>query len=199
MNRKSAERKFILLKQKLNSGSLSQEKFEKKIEKLRIKSEDGFYWQPRLDGAWLKWDGQQWQETGETVPQQLPFLSRIWIMCQQRAVMMLFSMGFSWVLHTYIMVVLNQGFNPDNFWGRLVNTVGNMPSAMVIWSVLSMLIWSFVLTVQASVVHRSPLGTVTLQKPDVSSGLSSVKRRKGPSEGSKLKSETVELLTTSTK
>ena len=146
MNLKSAEIKFILLKKKLNDGRIPPEDFENKMQDLRVEAEDGLTWQPRSDGAWLKWDGQAWQETGQCVPEKLPIGTRIFICIRNRALMIGVSMGITWVLHTYVLVFLNQGFNPSNAWGQWVNTVGNTPSSTIVWSIFSFVICSFVLT-----------------------------------------------------
>jgi len=50
----------------------------------------------------------------------------------------------SWALHTYILVVKNEGFGDSSIWGKWVNTVGNTSSSLVVWGLVSALIWSFI-------------------------------------------------------
>lgn len=144
MDFKKAEISFILLREKLEAEKISPQEFEQEIQHLRVQQQDGSHWQPRADGMWLRWDGQNWQETGKRMPQKLPLSKRIFRFMRHRAFQMILSAVFAWALHTYMLVVLNEGFGPSTVWGKWVNTVGNTPSSTLIWALFSMLAWSFI-------------------------------------------------------
>ncbi|MBM3250474.1 MAG: hypothetical protein FJZ09_06540 [Candidatus Omnitrophica bacterium] len=144
MDFKSAEIKFILLREKLVAEKISPQQFDQEIQHLRVQAQDGFTWQPRADGMWLKWDGSSWQEAGRRIPPKLPLSKRIFRFMRRRAFQMILSAAFAWALHTYMLVVLNEGFGPSTVWGKWVNTVGNTPSSALIWALFSMLVWSFI-------------------------------------------------------
>ena len=70
--------------------------------------------------------------------------SKIIRLILRRLVFIIPTMIIAWIIHTYVIVVMNDGFGDSTVWGRWVNTVGNMPSAMVVWGLLSAMIWSLI-------------------------------------------------------
>ena len=45
--------------------------------------------------------------------------------------------ALAWLLHTYLLVVTNEGFSPDTWLGRnLLNTTGNGTSAVILWTMI---------------------------------------------------------------
>ena len=70
--------------------------------------------------------------------------SKIIRLILSRLVFIIPTMIITWLIHTYVIVVMNEGFGDSTVWGKWVNTVGNTPSAMVVWGLLSAMIWSFI-------------------------------------------------------
>lgn len=69
---------------------------------------------------------------------------------RQRLPAALLSFGVALVLHTYLLVVRNDGFNPDpsravSGW---INTTGNASSAFAIWGLGSAVFWSIIFLVR---------------------------------------------------
>lgn len=55
------ERRYAVLIEKFTDGDLSYENFIESVNNLRLKDENGIYWQIRADdGKWLQWDGSTW-------------------------------------------------------------------------------------------------------------------------------------------
>jgi hypothetical protein len=57
--------------------------------------------------------------------------------------MMVFFGILGWLLHTYLLVVVNEGFNPDSWVGQLLATQGNSLAGTIIWMVGSGLLFSW--------------------------------------------------------
>ncbi len=66
----------------------------------------------------------------------------------KRLPMMIVSAAITWVIHTYLMAVLNEGSSGSAGWvGSLLNTSGvallTTPAAMFVWAMLSAYAWNF--------------------------------------------------------
>lgn len=62
-----AEKKYQNLKNQLESGKMSPQKYHIEIEKLRFQSSNGVWWQLNGDdGTWLRYDGQSWMPYATT-------------------------------------------------------------------------------------------------------------------------------------
>jgi hypothetical protein len=72
------------------------------------------------------------------------FSTKLIRMILRRLIFIIPTMIITWIIHTYVIVVMNDGFGDSTIWGRWVNTVGNMPSAMVVWGLISAMIWSLI-------------------------------------------------------
>ncbi len=66
----------------------------------------------------------------------------------KRIPLMLLSFLIAWVIHTYVMVAINQGFYGTPGYGvsNWIFSTGNGWSAFIIWTVIPFIIWYFVLT-----------------------------------------------------
>jgi hypothetical protein len=58
--------------------------------------------------------------------------------------MMIFFGVLGWLLHTYLLVVINQGFNPSTTLGNFLGTTGNSLSGSIIWMVASGLLFGWI-------------------------------------------------------
>ncbi len=52
----------------------------------------------------------------------------------------------AWLVHTYLLVVKNEGFTPDTPLSSFINTSGNAASSVVIWGLTSAMVWSLLLS-----------------------------------------------------
>lgn len=59
------EEQYHRLNAETQSGAISPEQFQERVNELRFQDAAGVWWQLRFDGIWLKWDGAGWVEAGE--------------------------------------------------------------------------------------------------------------------------------------
>ncbi|MFC1925637.1 hypothetical protein ACFLW2_02955 [Chloroflexota bacterium] len=141
MNFREAIDSYRTLRNQLNAGQITPEDFAERVNTLRVQHSDGSWWQIRqADGAWLKWDGTAWVESsppstrapassagraaaaGQKTsakggPQTLAQLFLLILrqmpktMLKRLPLMIVLAIGV-WALHTYLLVVVNEGFAP---------------------------------------------------------------------------------------
>lgn len=56
------EEKYEQLNMEAQTGAISPEQFQEKVNGLRFEDAGGTWWQLRHDGAWIKWNGAAWVE-----------------------------------------------------------------------------------------------------------------------------------------
>lgn len=166
------EERYRQLRAQLGAGAIGPQAFTAAVAALRFQDQDGTWWQVReTDGAWLRWDGQGWvrgtpdrkrkgsgpQKQG-TGPQTLKELLQMliegmftgWV---KNIPIVLISMAVVWFVHTYLLVFINEGFNPDNpFLAMLLVLKGNEVAGTLVWAFLGALAWA--------VVHKVRTGTL---------------------------------------
>ncbi len=170
MDFNGAERSYQDLRNQLNNRKITSEQFQIEVAKLRIQASDGAWWQVEpVSGGWLKWDGSTWVEStrpGGTSPALTPppghggsakalgsqkkKESLMWgciFYFLKRLILIGLSFGAGYILHTYLLVRFNNGFDPETeiplgFW---LNTTGLSASAFPIWTFGFGLFWSFLI------------------------------------------------------
>ena len=70
MNLQQLEQSYLNLANQLKAGQITQQQFSAAIGPLRFQDEAGTWWQLREDGAWLRWDGKVWLDSGRIVAGQ---------------------------------------------------------------------------------------------------------------------------------
>ncbi len=148
------EAQYAELKQARDNGTISEGSFQDKIAQLQFKTSDGVLYKidPR-DGSWLAQSGKTWQKTKAPMasqPRTPKFFPLLWfiirrtftIFVKQLPQMIIFAI-LGWVLHTFLLVFVNDGFAPATFIGNLLGTTGNSIGATVIWTVISGLFFSW--------------------------------------------------------
>ena len=65
------ETRYRELRARWEAGALTESEFLDAVDQLRLQDAAGVWWQIRADGAWLRWDGEQWVEAGRP-PQAAP-------------------------------------------------------------------------------------------------------------------------------
>lgn len=167
-------------------GGMSEQQFQDKVARLRVKDEQGVWWQILPDtGQWARWSGQQWvsaepprelvgaigpvrkftstiidstkAQVKETV-RSIPRMIMWWLI--SRGVMMAISYFGALYLHAYLCGYKNDGFRDDGGawapWLYLTGTKQGALSAPMIWGVAGMLLTTLVMTI----VRRGPIGAV---------------------------------------
>ena len=156
MNMQEMESKYASLKKAKDSGSITDIQFRNDVSQLRLQASDGFWYQiDPNDGHWLKWNGQTYEKAtppavqqhgqqGQQVPKGFfPLLGYIlkqaWKIFKQQLPMMILFGVLGWLLHTYLLVFINQGFGRGNVVGDFLATqgFGNTLSGTIIWMVVS--------------------------------------------------------------
>lgn len=170
----------------LQQGGISQEQFQEKVARLRVKDEQGVWWQILPDtGQWARWSGQQWvpadpprelvgaigpvrkfaasvvestkAQVKETV-RSIPRMIMWWLI--SRGVMMAVSYFGALYLHAYLCGYKNNGIRDDGGtwapWLYLTGSQQGALSAPVIWGVAGMILSTVVITI----LRRGPIGGV---------------------------------------
>ena len=162
MNFQDAQNDYQRLKILFDSGQISPEEFSKEIEELRVQDEQGNWWQLNpADGQWMYWDGNSWiipeapaqaAETNQTkeaggMPGNTGQL--IWMIVKSlpRAFikslpLMLLIMVCVYVVHTFLLVGPNGGFNSGTNWlfDNILVLGGRMLSGALFWMLAPMVI-----------------------------------------------------------
>lgn len=148
-------------------GQLAPEAFAAQAAALKAQDHDGRWWTISAQtGRWVWWNGAQWIEGTPPVaaaPQPQRPAGALAGSVRESAVATarvargsLFRYALfraipiggtavgAWLLHTYLLVFKNDGFNPDTAISNWINVTGNWTSAFAIWGVASALAWSFV-------------------------------------------------------
>jgi MFS family permease len=169
-NSQEMESRYASLKQARDKGSITDLQFRSDVAQLRLQASDGFWYQiDPGDGHWLKWDGRNWkkavmpaaqqqvpqqQVSQQQVPQQkvprkfFPLLGHILKTTlrtfKQQLPMMIFFGILGWLLHTYLLVVINEGFGESSFIGKFLATQKNGISGTIIWMVVSGILFGWI-------------------------------------------------------
>ena len=153
------------LAQQLAANQISTEQFQHEVQKLRAQRRDGGWYQINAqDGSWLKWDGQQWmalpqdvratpqhaasaepqEKQPETLWELAVFVLKGMLKLRQIALMVVLVPAVAFivmVLHTFFLVVVNEGFNADSSTNflilRTLAVKGKVISATALWGLFS--------------------------------------------------------------
>ena len=167
-------------------GGMSEQQFQAKVERLRVKDEHGVWWQILPDtGQWVQWSGQQWiptdpprelvgavgpvlkfaatvidstkEQVKETV-RSIPRMIMWWLV--SRGVMMAISYFGALYLHAYLCGYMNNGIRDDGGiwapWLYLTQSKQGALSAPIIWGIAGMILSILVITT----IRRGPSGMI---------------------------------------
>ncbi|PKO18107.1 hypothetical protein CVU37_07240 [candidate division BRC1 bacterium HGW-BRC1-1] len=167
-------------------GGMSEQQFQVKVERLRVKDEKGVWWQILpATGQWARWDGTQWapadpprELVGAVGPvrkfagtvvdstkaqftqtvRSIPRMVMGWLI--SRGIMMTVSYFGALYLHAYLAGYKNNGIRDDGGtwapWLYLTGSKQGALSAPVIWGVAGMILTTLVLTT----LRRGPIGAI---------------------------------------
>jgi len=162
MNFNEASSAYAALRQQLSAGQINQQQFTAGVQQLRVAGPDGSWWQiNEADGSWLHWDGQQWlsatpplvqanpsDQAPEGMPRTLAELGQFIIrgILSLKGLSQMFILApvvglLVMILHTYFLVVVNEGFNADSGTNPLVLRTlaveGKIMSSTIFWGLFS--------------------------------------------------------------
>ena len=166
MNFDQAQSLYAELRRSLDAGTITPATFSERVMELRRQDEQGNWWQvDAQSGGWLRWNGQAWVSaqpppatpsapamgaagTPQNLLQYLLFVGRQMVAGYlKRLPLMLALAAGIWVLHTYWLVFVNDGFakNPSNFFLKnLILLTGSKVQAAVAWGLLGMVVSTLV-------------------------------------------------------
>ncbi len=164
---------YNILKTSFSQGDITEKYFLESIDQLRYEDEQGIWHQIDAEtGDWLQWEGDRWQteskpskakqtsnpgRSNSNRKQPLPqgFWSLFGLIFANTIKMFfkklpstLFFMFLALVLHTFLLVVVNNGFNAENFIGNFLSlsfdpSEGASPlNGIIVWTVVPMIIMS---------------------------------------------------------
>lgn len=167
MTFEEAEQRFAVLRQLYADGRMSREHYASAVYELQVVGPDGAYWQ--IDpgtGGWLRWNGSAWVPADRTTSQAIPpqpgpatprqderlqpkkpsggsRAGKITAFIIGRIILAAISYGIAWVLHTWLLVYVNDGYNLDTGISPWINVSGNSSTAFTIWFFGFGFVWSF--------------------------------------------------------
>lgn len=164
MSFEGAEQEFNILKNQLASGKITHPEYLNRVNNLRLQDPAGTWWQIReQDGRWLKWNGTEWilgqpQRTSSpgAYPRSVPAapnappatakppetLLELVITIAKGIIpgflknlpLTILTIVIVWALHTYLLVVVNEGFNYDgSLVSQLLATSGHEITGTLCW------------------------------------------------------------------
>lgn len=173
MKQEELLQQYNTLKTALDYDDITEKKFQESVDQLRYEDKQGIWHQIDAEtGRWLYWKDNQWQlepkssqtkrSADSTKPntnpqQQLPqgFWSLFGLIFTNTIKMFfkklpstLFFMFLALVLHTFLLVVVNNGFNAEKFIGNFLSlsfdpSKGASPlNGIIVWTVVPMIIMS---------------------------------------------------------
>jgi hypothetical protein len=139
-----------VLQRQLESGQITSQQFFAAVQHLRVRNEDGTWWQIRPeDGSWLCWNGESWDRAVPTHlqgPQTLvDFIFDILKDCFKGLLWKLpISIGAAlvvWAIHTVLIVSLNDGLvaGQNAVLDMLLSLPGQLAPGIIFWSMLACL------------------------------------------------------------
>lgn len=164
MNRDELEQRYQQYRAQFDRGTMGREAFSAAVAALRFQDPQGVWWQIReSDGLWVRWDGKGWV-TGTPIrpgttgrpspagnaPQTLLDLVKMMIRGMvtgwlKNIPIMIGSIAAIWFIHTYLLVVINEGFNPDPnnpILSMILIVQGNVLAGALVWAFFGALAWS---------------------------------------------------------
>ena len=158
MNTQEILQRYTALKRAHTHGMLTIDQFHAQVNQLRYQDEQGIWHQIDADtGNWLRWNNDQWQpeptpkaqtESGKQQTTNLPegFLPLLILvllntlkMFFKRLPLTLLFIGLALALHTYLLVVINNGFSKTSWASPYLSISSSPVSIAVIWTVTPML------------------------------------------------------------
>ncbi len=164
MNREQLQQRYTALKRAYEHKQIPEQQFRDEVYRLRFQDEHGAWHQIDAEsGRWLRWENDTWVPEPESesatattqgaagTQQQLPegFLPLLGLIIKNTIKMffkrlpltVLFAVG-ALVLHTYLLVYVNNGFDPSTTTGNFLSLANSPLSGIVIWTVGPMLMMS---------------------------------------------------------
>lgn len=199
MDFKEATDSYRSLKKQLSARQITPEEFAEKVNAFRVQHSDGSWWQIRqADGAWLKWDGTAWLEspppsTGraaavgqktsrQDAPQTLAQLFLLILrqmpkaMLKRLPLMIVLALAV-WALHTYLLVVVNEGFAPGT--NPVLDEVLVLEDSRTITGTLFWIAVGIIVPATLMQMYRLGLGKFTSQLSSTPSWMTDSYRRAG--------------------
>ncbi|MBN2286460.1 MAG: hypothetical protein JXQ26_04270 [Tissierellales bacterium] len=157
MKLKKALKEFEALKQKHESGKLSDQKFEKQVAKISAEDDAGEQWMVDANGSWHKNVNGEWKELPVSSakinkgPQSL--LQLFWMIAKgmvtnlpKRLLWFAIIGVITFLVHTYLVIYPNGGFwqgtNPT--LDKILALVGNEARGTVFWTISAYLLTSII-------------------------------------------------------
>ncbi|MGD9972030.1 MAG: hypothetical protein AB7S77_03120 [Desulfatirhabdiaceae bacterium] len=180
------DRHYQKVLERFRKGGISEQEFQDRIARLRVKDEQGIWWQILPDtGQWARWSGHDWNpaepprelvgavgpvrkfaadvidstkaQVKETV-RSIPQMIMWWLI--SRGIMMVISYVGALYLHAYLCGYMNNGIRDDGGiwapWLYLTQSRQGALSAPMIWGVAGMILTSLVMTT----IRRGPSGAI---------------------------------------
>lgn len=164
MNFEEAEREYLKFKNRLDARQISPQDYLNHVNNLRLQDPTGTWWHIRQeDGRWLKWNGTSWilsqpptisasevqvqmaktapkpalvaGKSPETLPELIiTIVKGIVPGFLKNLPLTILIIVIVWALHTYLLVVINEGFNYDgSLVSQMLATGGREATGTLFW------------------------------------------------------------------